>query len=121
MEKGERRKLTATIVPDNATDKSITWKSSDESIATVSTTGEVTAKEYGTVDITAISANGKTSTIKINIRETIKTENNTIINIASTNTPTTNSKGNSNLLKGFLTLGLLSGGSYFGYRKYKKS
>ena len=67
MEEGENKKLTTIITPDNATDKNITWKSSDESIATVSTTGEVTAKKYGTVDITATSTNGKTSTIKINI------------------------------------------------------
>ena len=44
MEEGENKKLTTIITPDNATDKNITWKSSDESIATVSTTGEVTAK-----------------------------------------------------------------------------
>ena len=79
MEEGENKKLTTIITPDNATDKNITWKSSDESIATVSTTGEVTAKKYGTVDITATSTNGKTSTIKINIKESPKTENKYII------------------------------------------
>lgn len=61
MKEGESQKLTATITPDNATDKNITWKSSDESIATVSALGEVIAKKYGTVDITATSSNGKTS------------------------------------------------------------
>ena len=81
MKEGESQKLTATITPDNATDKNITWKSSDESIATVSATGEVVAKKYGTVDITATSANGKTSTIKINIKELPKNENSIIIEI----------------------------------------
>ena len=127
MEEGERQKLTATVTPDNATDKDITWKSSDESIATVSTTGEVTAKKYGTVDITATSTDGKTSTIKINVKELPKTENSTIINTSSTNennttnNTTTNSNEDSNPLGGFLTLGLLGGGSYLGYKKYKKN
>ena len=125
MEEGESKKLTTTITPDNATDKNITWKSSDESIATVSTTGEVTAKKYGTVDITATSDNGKTSTIKINIKESPKTENSAIINTSSTNknnitNTTTNSNEDSNPLGGFITLGLLGGGSYLGYKKYKE-
>ena len=114
MEEGENKKLTTIITPDNATDKNITWKSSDESIATVSTTGEVTAKKYGTVDITATSTNGKTSTIKINIKESPKTENSAIINTSSTNknnttNTTTNSNEDSNPLAGIITLGLLGG------------
>lgn len=126
MEEGENKKLTTIITPDNATDKNITWKSSDESIATVSTTGEVTAKKYGTVDITATSTNGKTSTIKINIKESPKTENSAIINTSSTNknnitNTTINSNEDANPLAGIITLGLLGGGSYWEYKKYKKS
>ena len=45
MKVGEKQKLTATITPSNVTDKNITWKSSDESIATVNSTGEVIAKK----------------------------------------------------------------------------
>mgnify|MGYP004454508045 CR=1 FL=1 len=125
MEEGENKKLTTIITPDNATDKNITWKSSDESIATVSTTGEVTAKKYGTVDITATSTNGKTSTIKINIKESPKTENSAIINTSSTNknnitNTTTNSNKDSNPLAGIITLGLLGGGGYLEYKKFKK-
>ena len=85
----------------------------------------MTAKKYGTVDITATSANGKTSTIKINIKESPKTENSAIINTSSTNknnitNTTTNSNEDSNLLAGIITLGLLGGGSYWGYKKYKE-
>lgn len=126
MEEGESKKLTTTITPDNATDKNITWKSSDESIATVSTTGEVTAKKYGKVDITATSANGKTSTIKINIKESPRTENTTIIKTSTNNqnnittNNTTQSNEDSNPLAGIITLGLLGGGSYWGYKKFKE-
>lgn len=63
LEIGQSKTLTATITPSNATDKNITWKSSDESIATVSSAGEIIAKSAGIVNITVTSSNGKTSTI----------------------------------------------------------
>ena len=130
LEVGKSKNLTVTIAPSDATDKKIIWKSSDESIATVSETGEVVAKKYGTVEITATSSNGKTSTIKINITNPIDVENNNIAKISTTsandtannatnNTETSNTE-ESNPLAGIITLGLLGGG-YWGYKKYKKS
>ncbi len=46
--------LTATVTPDNATDKSVTWTSSDENIATVSD-GKITGVSLGSATITAQS------------------------------------------------------------------
>ncbi len=54
---GETSALTATVAPDNATDKTVNWTSSDTSVATVDENGNVTAVAPGTATITA-TANG---------------------------------------------------------------
>ena len=126
LKEGESEKLTATVTPDNATNKSITWKSSDENIVTVDSTGEVVAKKAGMVNITAESSNGKTSAIKINIEETVKEDDKNTTEVL-TNTKQNNTENSidgkeesSNILGGALTLGLLGGGGYWGYRRLKK-
>ena len=57
--KGAKMQLKATINPSNATNKKVTWKSSNTKLATVSSTGKVTCKAKGTVTITVITANKK--------------------------------------------------------------
>ena len=47
--------VTATVIPDTATNTSVTWTSSDEAIATVDSEGKITAVAPGTATITAIS------------------------------------------------------------------
>ena len=59
LEVGKTTTLQATITPENATDKSITWSSDKESIATVDKNGKVTAIAEGTAVITASTANGE--------------------------------------------------------------
>jgi len=55
---GDTYALTATITPSNATDKSVTWSSSNTSVATVSSSGVVTAKAAGSTTITVLTNNG---------------------------------------------------------------
>ena len=50
--------LTASVLPTNATNKSLTWKSSDETVATVDKNGNVTAVGPGTCTITVTTAGG---------------------------------------------------------------
>ena len=53
----ETIQLTATVLPDNTTDKMVVWSSSDESVATVDADGKVTAVSIGETFITASCGN----------------------------------------------------------------
>ena len=59
---GGNETLTATVQPDNADNKDVTWKSNNESVATVDTSGKVTAVGAGTATITATAADGSGKT-----------------------------------------------------------
>lgn len=58
---GGTTQLSATILPSNATNKTITWSSSNSNVASVDKNGKVTAKAEGTAVITAKSINGVTA------------------------------------------------------------
>ena len=64
----EQFSLTATVSPDNATDKTLTWESGNTSVAGVAN-GVVTAKAAGTATITVRSANGKTASCEVTVQE----------------------------------------------------
>ncbi|MBR2810844.1 MAG: Ig-like domain-containing protein, partial [Solobacterium sp.] len=59
--------LTASVKPDNATDKSLTWSSDKTSVATVNASGLVTGVSVGSAKITATSANGKTASCTVTV------------------------------------------------------
>ncbi|MBQ6978998.1 MAG: Ig-like domain-containing protein [Paludibacteraceae bacterium] len=69
LEVGGTQQLTATASPDNALDKTVTWSTSNGSVATVSSTGLVTAVAAGTCTITATAndGSGKTGTCSITV------------------------------------------------------
>lgn len=69
---GDTEELMATVMPENATDKGIEWKSSDESVATVSQTGLVTALKEGLAVITVITNDGGfTATCAVTVNKKI--------------------------------------------------
>lgn len=70
LKEGETVELKATVGPENATDKSVTWTSSDDSVATVSKDGKVTAVKAGSVKITATAVSGKNVTAACDITVT---------------------------------------------------
>ena len=66
--KGETVQLTATVTPENAADKSVTWASSNTNVATVDANGKVTAVANGTCTITVtLTDGGKTATSTITV------------------------------------------------------
>ncbi len=72
LEKGQSETLTATVLPENATDRSVSWSSDNESIATVDANGKVTAKAAGTAHITVTTADGnktKTCTVTVSAQQ----------------------------------------------------
>ncbi|MDN5465007.1 MAG: Ig-like domain-containing protein, partial [Lactococcus lactis] len=65
---GGTQKLTATVAPNDANNKTVTFTSSDTAIATVTPVqGTVTAVAEGTAKITATTSNGKTATCEITV------------------------------------------------------
>lgn len=68
---GEIKKITANVLPSDATNKKLTWKSNNESIVKVNN-GELTGVSSGSTKIIVSSSNGKTDSIIVNVNNTAK-------------------------------------------------
>lgn len=66
LKEGETATLTASILPENATNKTVTWKSSDASVATVDN-GKVVALKEGNATITVTSNDGSNVNVSCSI------------------------------------------------------
>ena len=67
--KGQTQQLTATVAPSSASNKSVSWSSSNHSVAIVSSSGLVTAKAAGTADVTVTTAEGSHKAVcKVTVR-----------------------------------------------------
>ena len=67
VQKGNAVKLTATVYPTSLSDKSVTWKSSNTSVATVSGTGRIVGVGGGTATISCTSSQGFVATCKVTV------------------------------------------------------
>lgn len=67
LEAGKTGKLSATVLPASATDKTVIWSSSKPDVASVSSNGTVTAIKAGTAVITATATNGKSASCTVTV------------------------------------------------------
>ena len=67
LEEGETKKLTATVIPTTANDKSVIWSSNNTNVASVSSSGLLTAKSAGNTTITVTTADGSKKTATCNV------------------------------------------------------
>lgn len=66
---GEAKQLEFNVLPENASDKTLVYKSSDESVLTVDNDGVVTGVKTGEAIVTAESVNGIAAECRVLIRE----------------------------------------------------
>lgn len=136
VELGKTLKLTPTFNPEKATNKKVTWSSSDKSVATVDNNGTVTPKKIGSTIITVVSEDGNkkaTCTVTVVAASNNNNNNNNSNNSAnkSNTTNKTDGKEDKTTAKGTipqtgigigltLIIFLLIGATTIAYIKYKK-
>ncbi|MBR1575927.1 MAG: Ig domain-containing protein [Bacteroidales bacterium] len=74
----EYETLTATVEPSNASYKTVTWTSADETVATIDETGKIKGVGLGETTVTAKTHNGLTATCKVTVAVRMPTEPETL-------------------------------------------
>ena len=133
VELGKTLKLTPTFNPEKATNKKVTWSSSDKSVATVDNNGTVTPKKIGSTIITVVSEDGnKKATCTVTVVAASNNNNNSNNSANKSNTTNkTDGKEDKTTAKGTIPqtgvgIGLtimivvLAGATTIAYIKYKK-
>lgn len=64
---GNTSLVTATVLPEDTTNKIVSWSSSNSSVATVDQNGFISGIRQGSATITAKTVNGKTATVSVNV------------------------------------------------------
>lgn len=82
MLKGRTVSVKATILPEDATDKTITWTTSNSRVATVSD-GKITAAAAGTATVTAVSVNGKKASVRVTVQNPVVAVSSVTLNKAA--------------------------------------
>lgn len=67
LKAGDSTSVSYTIAPDKASDVDVTWKSSNESVATVNSNGKITGKGDGSCTIT-VTAGGKSDSLTVTVK-----------------------------------------------------
>lgn len=65
---GDTEKISATVYPENTTNKTITWTSSDENICKIDAEGNILANNVGEATITAKTSNNKQASMKVTVK-----------------------------------------------------
>ncbi|MBQ6430752.1 MAG: Ig-like domain-containing protein [Oscillospiraceae bacterium] len=78
---GDTFALTVTFYPSDATDKTISWRSSNPSVATVDDKGNVTAVGAGSCEIIAAASNGKDSSCHVEVSASAKPASSTQVEV----------------------------------------
>ncbi|MCC8132130.1 MAG: Ig-like domain-containing protein [Tannerellaceae bacterium] len=100
---GNSYQLTATVQPTSATNQSVSWSSSDESVATVTNDGTVTAVEEGTATITVTTAEGGyTATCTVTVEDGAEIPGETIYIDEAITADVTFEEKNIYILRGFI-------------------
>lgn len=93
---GENTQLICSVVPENATEQTITYSSSDSNVATIGQDGVITAVNSGHTTITASAADGITKQMSLTVNAKAQPKQNTTQNGNTTTKKNTNNNSNTN-------------------------